>query len=342
MAFPFLSECKFEDGTKGHFDTETDTETRLDIPHYSTLAAKPGLSMPWRGAYCMRVNLANDGTPADAYLQETGSWDTAASGTIFFRFMFWVSPDIAMTDADEFAIFQLWSSTNTVEGGAYINYTTANGLRLGIGETSASSFTQLTTGVWHCLELKYVIDSGVGNDGTLDAWLDNAALTQVATLDQDAITSGVIGVLSQDAGTTAGTVLFDYIIADDARLGVVVDRRKESVYLTQTEHAFVGPGEITGISLQAGAATDNTVTIYDTDTGFTTDTTNIVYTGGAAVASTTVDLLLNESICVKRGAYVVLAGTNPRANVRFSGKHSLSDGGMRTYAAKRIQGPYGA
>ena len=85
MAFPWLSECNFEDGTKGHFDTETDTETRLDFPHYSELARTPGMGMPWRGAYCARVNLANDGTPANALLQETGSWDTSAGGTIFFR-----------------------------------------------------------------------------------------------------------------------------------------------------------------------------------------------------------------------------------------------------------------
>lgn len=339
MAFPWLSETGFEDGTRGHFDVETDTETRLDFPHYSALARVPGVAMPWRGAYCMRVALANDGTPADAYLQETGSWDTSGSGTIFFRFMLWVSSDIVMADADEFAIFQLWSGATTVEGGVYINYTTANGLRIGIGDASASQFLGLTTNAWHCLELKYLVDSGP-NDGTLDAWLDGGAFTQVASLDQGAITSGVIGVIGQDAGTSAGTILFDDVIADDARLGPVVDRFKQSIYLTQSGHAFVGPGEVTGISLVAGAATDNTITIYDTDTGYTTDTSNVVYTGGAAVASTTVDLLLNEKIRVKRGAYVVLAGTNPRASLRFNNPHSLSEGGMRTYAAKRIQGPY--
>ena len=58
MAFPFLSEANFEDGTKGHFDSETDTGSRLDIAHYSTLAKIPGLAMPWRGAYAVRVNLA--------------------------------------------------------------------------------------------------------------------------------------------------------------------------------------------------------------------------------------------------------------------------------------------
>src|SRR3989304_4043146 len=143
MAFQFLSQSNFEDGGLGAFDAETDTETRLDFPHYVTLARTPGLPMPWRGSNCMRVTLVNDGTPADAYVQKTGSWDTAAAGTIYFRFMFYMTSDYVMANNDEFAIFQLWSSTNTVEGGVYVNYTTANGLRIGIGETSASSFMPL-------------------------------------------------------------------------------------------------------------------------------------------------------------------------------------------------------
>lgn len=342
MAFPWLSEAGFEDGSKGHFDVETDTENRLDFPHYSALANVPGLSMPYRGAYCMRVELANDGTPADALVQETGSWDTSAAGTIFFRLMFWVSPTITMANTDEFAILQLWSGTNTPEGGAYINFTTANGLRIGIGETAATSFLGLSTGVWHCLELKFLIDSGAPNDGTIDGWLDNIAFTQVTALDQGVITSGVVGSIGQDAGTTKGVVLFDDIIADDARIGPVVDRYKQSQQMTASGHAFIGPGTVTGISLIAGAATDNTVSIYDTDTGYTTDSSNIVYAGGAAVASTTVDLLFNEKIEVRRGAYVVLGGTNPRANVRYCNPVSLSDGSIRTYASRRKPGPFGA
>lgn len=342
MAFPFLSEANFEDGTKGHFDTETDTESRLDFPHYSALAAVPGLAMPYRGAYCVRVNLANDGSPADALLQETGSWDTAATGTIFFRLMFYVSSDITMANNDEFAIFQLWSGASTVEAGAYINYTTANGLRIGIGETSASSFLPLTTGVWHCLELKAVVDSGVGNDGTLDGWLDNAAFTQVASLDQGDITSGVVGVVGQDAGTTKGYVLINEVIADDARIGVMVDRFKESAYMTISGHAFIGPGTIDRLSLQSGAATDNVVTVYDTDTGYTTDTTNIVYIGGNTVASEVKDFDLHHGVTVRRGAYVVLSGTNPRAVVGFRAPMSMSEGVMRTYASRRIAGPFGA
>ena len=340
MTFPFLSQNNFSDGTLGHFDAETDTESRLDFPHYVTLARVPGLPMPWRGAHCMRVALANDGTPADAYLQETGSWDTAAAGTIFFRFMFYMTSNYVMADADEFAIFQLWSATNTVEGGVYVNYTTANGLRIGIGETSASSFKPLTTGVWHCIELKAVIDSGAGNDGTLDGWLDNAAFTQVTTLDQGAITSGVIGVLSQDTGTTAGDVFFDSIIADDTRIGAPVERFSQPLLLTASGHAFMGPGEICDVQLLSGAATDNVLQIYDTDTAYTTDPSNIVLELKNTANSQAVDIS-DMGRMVKRGCYVLLSGTNPRAMISF--KNAYQDyGPLRAYALRRSPTKSGA
>lgn len=339
MAFPFLSEAGFEDGTLGHFDAETDTESRLDFAHYATLAAQPGLAMPYRGAYCMRITLLNDGSPADAFVQETGSWDTSASGTIFFRLMFWVSPNVVMANADEFAIFQLWSSTSTVEGGAYINYTTANGLRIGIGEASASSLLPLATGVWHCLELKFVIDSGVGNDGTIDAWLDGSAFTQVTGLDQGAITSGVVGVIAQDAGTTTGTILFDDIIADDARIFPPTVRFPTVLLMTASGHAFVGPGEVASVQLLAGAGTDNIASLFDTDVGFTSDASNVrVELKNTANAQMVPSI--EKPVHFERGCYVALSGTAPRATIQVRPKVAYaSDGAIRNYGARRVPYP---
>lgn len=334
MAFPFLSEAGFEDGTRGHFDAETDTEGRLDFPHYSELARFAGAGAPFRGAYCMRVSLLNDGTPADAYVQETGAWDLAAGGTLFLRLMFRLSADTVMANTDEFAIVQLWSGASTVEAGAYINYTTANGFRVGIGEGSATSFAPIQLGKWHCLELKFVIDSGVPNDGTIDAWLDGGALTQVTGLDQAVITSGVVGVLSQDAGTTRGTLLFDDILADDARLFMPAERFPQQVLLTQSGHVFVGAGDIEKIDLLSGAATDNVLTVYDTDHAYTSDP-------GAAVLEMK-NLANNERVPmgdtplrVHRGCYVSLAGTNPRALVKIGWATSYSDAGIRNQGLAR-------
>jgi len=342
MAFPFLSEAGFEDGTRGHFDAETDTESRLDFPHYSELARFPAyVGMPWRGAYCMRVNLANDGTPADAYVQETGAWDLAASGSIFLRLMFRLSTDTVMANTDEFAIVQLWSGASTVEGGAYINYTTANGYRLGIGEASATSFAPLTLGVWHCLELRFVVDSGAGNDGTIDAWLDGGALTQVTGLDQGAITSGVVGVLSQDAGTTRGTLLFDDIVADDARIFPPAERFPQQMLLTASGHLFVGSGEIEKIDLLSGAATDNVLQVFDTDRAYTSDASAVVQELKNTVASELVQMA-DEPIRVHRGAYVVLSGTNPRALAKIKWANSQSDGALRLQGLSRAVNAFGA
>lgn len=342
MAFPYISEENFESGTRGHFDATTDTESRLDFPHYSTLAANAAVkAVPFRGAYCMRVNLANDGTPADAYIQETGDWDLAADGTIFFRFCFYVSPSIVMANNDEFAILQLWSGTNTVEGGAYINFTTANGLRIGIGETSASSLRPLTTGVWHQLELSFNIDAGGGNDGTIDAWLDGVALTQVTGLDQGTITSGVIGVLSQDAGTTAGCILFDQVVADDARIFPITERFPTEVLLTKSSHVFCGPGVIESIELLSGSATDNVLAVYDTDQAYTSDP----FLMKAELKNVTASERVFHDwpdLPFSRGCYVSLSGTAPRAMLKVKYASCYSPGALRSHARSRTPNIFGA
>jgi hypothetical protein len=341
MAFPFLSEAGFESGTLGHFDAEVDTESRLDFPHYTTLAATPGRGLPWRGAYCMRVELANDGSPADAYVQETGAWDLSASGSIFFRLQFFLSADTVMANADEFAILQLWSSTNTVEGGAWINFTTANGFRVGIGELAATSFKPLTLGQWHTLELKFVIDSGAPNDGTIDGWLDGSAFTQVTGLDQGAITSGVVGVIAQDAGTTKGWLLFDDIIAAAARIFPPVERFPQQILLTASGHVFVGGGELEKIDLLAGAATDNVLSVYDTDRAYTSDASNVVLELKNTVNNERV-ALWDEPVRVHRGCYVALSGTNPRALAKIKWSNTQSDGALRQHAITRTPNPLGA
>lgn len=334
MAFPWVSEANFEDGTSGHFDVESDTDTRLDFPHYSTLVALDTPLYPYRGAYCMRVALANDGSPADAYVQETGSWDmTAGTGELYGRFMLLISDDLVMANSDEFAILQFWSGTNTVECGIYINYTTANGLRLGTGQdtSAASQFATLTTGEWHSVE--FFFDPAGATASTFDCWLDGTALTQQTGFTSADITSGVLGVLSQDATTTAGTVLFDQVITDDARVYPPVNRFPRNLLLTKTGHAFIGRGKIDQLSLVAGGSADNSCIIYDTDQAYTSDAGNIVSFVQSGVASETVFGLPTE---VHKGAYAVLAGTNPRVLVAVAGNNlGYSELGYRKVLANR-------
>jgi hypothetical protein len=265
---------------------------------------------PYRGSYCVRVNLANDGTPATAHLQETGSWDTAADGTIFFRFAFFLSKNTVMAADDEFGIFQLWSATNTVEATVGIKYTTAAGFQVGIGETAATQLKPLTLGQWHIFELKANVDNAGSNDGTIDAWLDNSAYTQVGSLDQGVITSGVFGVMDQDAGTTTGILLLDMITADDERLGYVPSERFASNRtLTITQQVFVGPGTIDAAALLSTTSGESMI-LYDTDEAEI-----------AAAQAFRVELAVGAlqaaegPITFSRGCYAVLAGTAPRGQV---------------------------
>lgn len=340
MAFAFLSEAGFEDGTRDHFDAESDGGARLDFPHFSDLARMPGLPAPYRGAFCMRVDLAPSVT--DAYVQETGSWDTAASGTIFFRFAFWFGGVPVMASGDIFAIFQLWSGVADVEATVGIEYTDANGYRLFINETASAAsaqFLPLSLNTWHMVELKAVIDSGVGNDGTLDLWLDGAAAAQRTGLDQVAITSGVVGVLGQDAGTTKGILLFDEIFADDARLFPVVDRYPDEMLVTKSGHVFVGPGCIDNVSLVAGAATDNVLSLFDTDVGNVNDASNIAVELKNTANNEIVDPA-GMPVEVKRGCYVSMTGTNPRGLVKIGRAHAYSsDGAVRGYGSRRTPLP---
>lgn len=333
MAFPFTFEENFELGTKGAFNSESDSANRLDVAHYADLAAVPGLAAPYRGAYCMRVNLATSTT--DCYLQEDEGFDASAAATVWVRFMLWVSPTITMADADEFAILVLQSAGPVSEGVIVVNYTTANGLRLGVGETTGSQFLPLTTGVWHTVELKYLVDSGAGNDGTLNLYLDGSAATQVASLDQGAITQARLGVIGQDAGTTKGVLLFDQVITDDAQVYPPATRWPRDVLLTKSAHVFVGQGELANVTLLSGASTDNVVRVFDTDNADVNDAGDARYIGNNVTASEQIDPA-GMPVMLNRGCYVELAGTNPRAMVSICRANGYgSDGAVRLVGRDR-------
>ena len=342
MAFPYISEYNVEQGDKGHFDSESDSAGRLDFAHYSTLAQTPGLAMPWRGAYAMRVNLATSTT--DAYLQEDTSWDLAADGTIYFRFMLWISPDLVMANNDQFYVLKLQSTGPVDEVVAGLIYTTAAGLKFGVGETGITSSVPIQKGKWVCVEVSANIDSGAGNDGTIDYWVDGNAGTQVASLDQAAIIQGRVGVMGQDAGTTAGTLLFDSLIADDARIygptSEASGRFVESTFLTASGHVFVGHGVLENVTLTTGS-TDNVLEIYDTDSGNTNDISKRRVYLTTSASGEVVDPA-GMPITLTRGCYVKLSGTpganGPYATVKIGKAVGWgSDGAIRNYGVKRRQ-----
>ena len=339
MAFPYISEYNVEQGDKGHFDSESDSTGRLDFAHYSTLAQTPGLAMPWRGAYAMRVNLATSTT--DAYLQEDTSWDLAADGTIYFRFMLWISSDLVMANNDQFYVLKLQSTGPVDEVVAGLVYTTAAGLKFGVGETGITSSLPVEKGKWNCIEVTANIDAGAGNDGTIDYWVNGVAGTQVASLDQAAIIQGRFGVMGQDAGTTAGTLLFDALVADDARIYGSYnynERFSENIYLTASSHVFVGHGVLENVQLITGG-TDNVLEVFDTDTA------NVLDVGKRKVhllTSTSGEVVdpAGMPITITRGCYVKLSGTQgangPFALVKVGRAVGWgSDGAIRNYGNRR-------
>lgn len=339
MAFPWLFEENFELGTAGSFNSETDTNSKLSFLHYSDLARYEGLPAPWRGAYCMGINLA--GGTNDAYVQEDDGFDTALGGTIHTRFMLYVSSDITVANNDEFIILALQSTGPVNEAVVVINYTTANGLRIGVGETSGSQFLPLSPGKWHAVELAATIDGGAGNNGTLDLRLDGAAATQITGLDQAAIAQARLGAMGIDAGTTAGWVLFDSIIADDARVFPPSIRFPEEVLLTKSGHVFVGQGKVENVTLLSGAGTDNVVTIYDTDIGNTSDASKVKLELKNTANNELVDPA-GTPVHVQRGCYVSLSGTNPRAIVKVGFAQGYwSDGRIKQHGAARVATPGG-
>ncbi len=340
MAFPFVSEEGFELGTLGHFDVTVDTESKLSFPSFAELSRFGNLkTAPFRGAHCMKVDLSLG--IKEAYIEETGDWDmTTGSAELYGRFMFYITGDITMANADEFSIFEFWASTTVEEAGFFLNFTTANGLRLGIGKVTAAQFLPISTNMWHAVEF-FFNPAGSGN-GTFDAWLDRVAFTQVASLTNASITSGVVGAFdhgrdtdSIPAGTTAGVLLFDEIITDDARVFPPNERFPEEILMTKSGHAFIGGGEINNITLMDGGSGNSVVSVYDTDTGNTDDASAIVVELKSTANNETVDPA-GMPVLVRRGCYVALSGTNPRALVQIKrAKAYHSDASIRSYGRKR-------
>lgn len=325
MAFPFIFESNFEQGDNSEWDSETDTGSQLDFPHYTELARFPWhTAAPFRGAYCMRVVLS--GGTADAFVTE-GDIDIAADANRFVRFMLWISPDFTATANDTLNILELQSAGPVAEVTFGLRVVAAtNVINFGIGETAPTSFgaEAIERGTWYTIELDITLDDGGSNDGTVDLFVtpeDHDASTtvhasQVASLDQAAVIQGVLGVQDQLA-TTTGTLLFDQFVFDDTgRTFAIKDRFKQTQLLTKSAHVFVGAGEICHVELLSGAGTDCVLSVFDTDVADTNDADKLVMEVKNLSNSEYVPSDLPRE--VTRGCYVTLAGTNPRALVTFA------------------------
>lgn len=326
MAFPWIFHSNFEQGDNSEWDSETDTVAQLDFPHIADLARTPWpTAVPYSGAYCARWILS--GGTADAILVE-GDLDIANNTDRFVAFKLWFSPDFTGSANDTVHLLELLQSTTIEVCFGFRIVAATNVINLGIGEVAPTAFSSvaLKRGVWYTVELKVVLDEAAEDNGTIDLYVTEEGkqtstgvhAAQVASLDQGAVTTGSLGIQNHLA-TTTGTILMDDFKFDDTRIYSEEDRPivKWDQMLTKTGHVFVGAGQIDDVILMPGAATDGVLTIYDTNAAYTLDPSNIVGEVKNVTNSETVNLS-DTPVCVKRGAYVTLAGTTPRGRIKFS------------------------
>lgn len=321
MAFPWIFAENFEAGTKGGFDTETDTISALDFAHYKTLANYPWKCAPYSGAYCVRLVLS--GGTADATLTEADV-DIADTVTNYFRFELWFSPTFTGTSNDTFALLELKGAAAavTVSFGARIVATT-NVINLGIGGAASAavpstfSTQEIQRGVWYTVELKVNIQSG--GTGTLDIYATKAgeptqiaSVCAVATVTNIAVTDAVLGIQDQLA-TTTGVILINSFIHDDARIYPTARYVTDQVLHMSQQHVFVGPGWIAGAAILSG--TNPTMVLWDTDEADVNSTQS--YEISLATAATN-QSSIGGHIYFQKGCYAVLGGTSPIGQVMLA------------------------
>lgn len=332
MAFPWLFEGNFAPGDNSEWDSESDTGSLLDFPHYSDLARIPGMGVPYRGAYCARIIMGD----TNDHTLTAGAVNVSANGTFGVRFGLFLADDVAATADDTFNILELQASA-TAEVSVGLRITAATDLvEIGVGETAPTAFAvpTLSKGIWHIVEVHGDIDAGGGNDGAATLRVDGINVASVSSLDQGAITDAVFGTQDTEA-TTTGTILLDEFVADDVRVGNINDRWPEEMYLTKTGHVFVGPGRVDNVTLISGAGTDCTLDLYDSDIADSTSNETKARLNNTA-NNEIVDPAGMPVSDLHRGAYVVLAGTDPRAIVKIARANAWgSEGAVRQHGLRR-------
>ena len=343
MAYPYIFHANFEAAFSSEWDVaEADTGTLLDRVHYADLAplySAAKTAMPFRGAYCMRI----DGRPFDTndHTIGDGDIDIATGVTRYFRFYLYVSTDFSSTADDNFSIFELQQAGGTQELVLGMRCTAASddvNLWVGISNTPETHGAAIQKGRWICIELTANCDTGAASSDLI-VYINGVLYVQLATAVQNAgaIGQGILGT-QVTAATTTGTLLFDHFTMDDARLYPLVERFPYTVPLIKTSQVFVGPGAIDGASILSA---NGTLSLYDTDVANVNDEFSRVVELDTANYST-----LSERITFKRGCYAVVGGTNPRCEVILSRdgsgpKAHWGDGAIRNWASKRIPHPLG-
>lgn len=335
MAFPWLQQETWDDGTRGNFDAETDASSILDFPDYRELA-RGGFS-PWQGAHALRLRL--NGT-ATANIQENDGFDTAAAGVIHLWMPWLIGADLRLADTEAVILFALQSAgpVNEVVFGVRNN---GGVYELFCGETGATRTLAITRSNtrWYQIEIRADIDNAGSNDGTIDFYVDGAQVgAQITALDQGAITQAQLGAVSGTAAGQTGTILCGGVIADDAR---VFPRRRfpdDTIWITRDMNAFVGPCTL-DTALITGTGTDAVLALYDTDvydaSGIDFSREPVVYVRNVTANDQAPGF--NTPVQFRRGVYAVITGTAPQAWVSIREPSAVVKSGAN-YVGRGLRG----
>ena len=321
MAFPYLGEFGFEEGIAGTGNVLTDAEAKtLGYLHFSESVCRYGVP-PYRGAYCWGldqsigvVTTTCQHTVAALNVANTNTW--AAGCAIYLK-------DNVMANGNRTTLLEAFGVTD--QGALQLYYTTAAGFQL-LGslafDTAVGAGTRITTiteNEWHWIEIRGQVQTG--GTGTLDFFLDGRQIgAQIDTLTNVAITDLYFGAINADAGHTAGLIFFDDVICDgDAGTAVITvpapDRFVWNPVVTKNSHVFVGPGTVSEVALLSGATADY-VRLYDTDIAYTATGQQFV-TEVNMTTSLSTSARAHGPFVFNRGCFVVVGGTNPRAQVHI-------------------------
>ncbi len=315
MAFPFLVEENFDDGTRGNFDSETDSSSILDFPHYAEIA-RQGFA-PWQGAHVMRGKL--NGT-AVGFVTETGTFDTNAAGTIHVWFTVLIGEDVTLATSEHVVLFCLDSAGPVLEASFGVR-NNAGVYELFFGETGLAGTRTMpitrSNKRWYEIEMSCLVDNAGSDDGTITAYIDGGPIGAViGTLDQGVITQARYGIVTGTTATAKGTILCGPIMADDLR---IYPRRRNRFkcdqWVTRDRTVWIGTGELDAVSITA-TDTAGVLNIYDTDifesTGVNFSRIPLIYTRNVVANDQSPGM--TTPIRFEKGVYVQLAaGASPQA-----------------------------
>lgn len=335
MSFPFSFNANAEGGVLTEFTgSASDADSKMAARHFTYLAKRLPYpdAVPIEGAYCFHTDLSLGAN--DAYQLEATSAAVAVSTAAAIRFYFYAASNLTTATSDTFDLL-LWQSAGPVSEFSVNVQNSAGVLKLRGGDTGGATFrsTDLITNQWHCIEL--VVNTGSGVNATAALFVDGFQVGATITgITCAALTQIRFGAMNIDAGTTAGHLLYDALVIDDTRVGPLTDRFSYRRRAHKSTHLALGHGHFGATGLYA-ADGDNTLTLWDTDRGDTSDTSKILLGPIQVTGVQSQTIAVASPTYFTKGVYAQMTGTNPRCQIEILEAPDMSLGQIKTLGVER-------